>query len=410
MPIAVLCKNDSLSQRRIMYYTNCYYKGKKEPAKKFPYRTPMVNQVIQKYAADEMSGTGAAARMAEDVISNRSAFCPPHKLIMNVSDKCNFSCKMCAFHPGQQKNDMTLDKWKALVWETCHANVVYTLFGGEPLLYPDIDELVSYMGQLGVQMYIVTNGSLLEKHLGVLLENHCHIVLSLDGVGKVHDTIRGYHGSFAKIEEMLVRIFGNGTPQEQKLVSINSVLLPENADSVRSLIDYLYGIGVPYVSFQHLQYFGENEREKTDRIWRDFFRQPFTCTLQPRKKFVFNQKNLEKLKAAVRDIRKAKQVYKDMGIYIDPDFSEEELEIYFSGDHERLQNKSLCMNPWASATVSVDGSISLCLDACIGNFMEQNFWSAWYGEKAQTFRKCVADQVFPVCTRCCNFYNSYIPD
>lgn len=393
-----------------MYYTNYYNKGRREPSKKLPYRTPMVNQVMQKYAADEKTGTGVAARMAEDVISNRSAFCAPHKLIMNVSDQCNFSCEMCAFRPGKQKNIMTLDKWMALVGETHHANVDYTLFGGEPLLYPDIDELVSYMGQLGVQMYIVTNGSLLEKHLDVLLENHCHIVLSLDGIGEVHDTIRGHKGSFAEIEKMLVRIFGNGTPQEQELVSINSVLLPENADSVRSLIDYLYGIGVSNVSFQHLQYFGEKERGGTDRIWRDFFRQPFTCTLQPRKEFVFDQKNLEKLKAAVRDIREAKQIYKDMGIDIDPNFSEEEQEIYYSGDHGRLQNKSLCMNPWASATVSVDGSISLCLDACIGNFTEQNFWSAWYGEKAQMFRNCVANHVFPVCTRCCNFYNSYIPD
>lgn len=393
-----------------MYYYNSYYQERRAAPNEVPYRMPFVRQVVQKRAADEKERSETGGWLAEDVVSNRSAFCPPRKLILCVSDQCNFSCEMCTFHPGKQKNVMTIDKWKKLIDETSHADVVYTLFGGEPLLYPDIDELVSYMGGLGARMNIVTNGSLLNQHLDVLLENHCHIVLSLDGLEEVHDTIRGYKGSFEKIENALVRIFGEGTLKEQGLVSINSVLLPENADGVRGLIDYLYGIGVQNVSFQQLQYFGEQERRETDRIWREFYRNPFTCMLQPRKEYVFTQEILEKLKAAVREIREAKKVYQNMGIYLYPDLSEKELETYFSEDHKRLWNKSLCMNPWASAMVSVDGSISLCLDACIGNYMEQNFWSAWYGEKAQKFRDCVMNYVFPVCTRCCNFYNSYISD
>ncbi len=391
-----------------MYYSNYYNSNDSSRKSGLPYRTPYASSIVCS-STDKAAPSYAGSWSVDDVISNRSAFSPPHKLLLSVSDQCMFACNMCTFHPGKLEAKMTLEDWKRLVYETRPSDVVYTLFGGEPLLYQEIDELVSYMGTLKAQMDIVTNGWYLEEHLDVLLENQCRIVISIDGIEDIHDSVRGQKGSFARIEKSLSRIFSRYPAEKQKLVSVNSVILPENAEHVRKLIDYLYGIGISNVSFQHLQFFGEKEQQETDRIWQDFYQQNFTTLLSPRKNYVFSKDTIENIQKAVVDIREARLCYPDMGIYIYPELSSEESVLYYSREHEKLIHKSLCLSPWTSAAIAADGNISLCLDACIGNYKEQNFWSAWYGRKAMDFRNVVVNHIFPVCTRCCNFYNSYIP-
>ncbi len=390
------------------YYSNRYPKGvRADNKKKKMYRLPYTSSVIKAESGPQHSYAGQWE--AEDVISSRTLFAAPRKLILSVSDQCGFSCRMCTYHPGQLEQRMTMDDWKKLVYDTHPSGMVYTIFGGEPFLYQEIDELIAYMGSLKVRMNVVTNGYHLQKHLKVLKENQCDIVLSIDGLREVHDQIRGCAGSFERIENVLSEICGSYTADQQKHVSVNSVLLPDNAHQVRELIDYLYGTGIANISFQHLQFFGEKEKQATDEIWRDYYGQPFRTLMVPGKNYEFDKDVLKKLQGAVKEILAARLCYPDMGIYIFPDLSEEEMELYYSDRHNELRNKSLCLNPWASAAVTADGNISLCLDACIGNCKEQNFWSAWYGERAAKLRNMVTGHVFPVCTRCCNFYNSYLP-
>lgn len=386
-------------------YLNYVHHWQKQQEK---YKIPYESNVISAEGGEICSNAGRWP--IDAVISNRIPMAAPRKLILGVWDQCGFACDMCTYHPGKLETKMTLKDWKKLVYETHPAGVVYTLFGGEPLLYPEIDELVAYMGKLGVQMNLVTNGYHLQEHLDVLLENHCHVVLSIDGVGETHDLIRGREGSFERIENSLSRMFGKNMDKWRGFVSVNSVLLPENAFHVRKLIDYLYGIGVANISFQHLQFFGEREQKATDGIWRDYLGQPFRCLMQPRKNYVFDRETIDALQAGVEEIRKARVCYPDMGIYIFPDLSAEELKLYYGDRHYELRDKSLCLNPWGSAAVTADGNINLCLDACIGNCREQNFWSAWYGKRAVELRDMVTNHIFPVCTRCCNFYNSYLPE
>ncbi len=383
------------------------YKKKEKKKKKKKDKMPYVSNVIKAESGRNRSYAGQWA--ADAVMSNRTSSAAPRKLILNVSDQCNLACSMCTYHPGQLEQRMTLDDWKKLVADTYSSGIVYTLFGGEPFLYEHIDELITYMGSLGVPMNVVTNGYYLRDHLKVLRENQCHIVLSIDGLREVHDQIRGRAGTFENIENALSEICRTYTDEQKGLVSVNSVLLPDNAHQARQLIDYLYGIGISCVCFQHLQFFGEKEKQGTDEIWKDYAGQPFHSLMIPRKKYDFTKEVIERLQDAVQNIQEAQRCYPDMEIYIYPELSAEELELYYSDRHGELHDKSRCLNPWASASVSADGNISLCLDACIGNYKEQNFWSAWYGEKAIRLRNMVTGHVFPVCTRCCNFYNSYLP-
>lgn len=392
-----------------MYFYN-YCSGTYVRQMDIPYRTAFANNM--NIERDKMMGdiSPAGNKTVENVMSNRSPYAPPHILLLCVSDQCDFSCQMCTYRPGRLQEVMTLDDWKTLIDETLPSDVEYSLFGGEPLLYKEIDELVSYIGNLNAKINIVTNGYYLEEHVDVLMENNCNITLSIDGLGHSHDIVRGREGSFARIEKTLAKIMRTYPDEKIDKINVNSVLLPENAGHVGELIDYLYGIGVTNVAFQHLQFFDEKDQKETDHIWREFCRRPFDVLLTPRKKYDFTHEDIEKIRKAVKEIHKCHVRYPDMNIYIFPDLSIDEIALYYSEDHGKLMNKSLCLYPWSSATISVDGNISLCLGALIGNYKKQNFWSAWYGQEAVRFREQVISNFFPVCTRCCNFYNTYIPD
>ncbi len=386
------------------YYRDSNYERRQPPDRAF-----YVSSVTKVQEGQAAQRNYIRDDIVDYVQSNRTPMAPPHKIMLCVSDQCNFMCNMCTYRPGLQKPLMTLEDWKRLVDETLFADVAYTFFGGEPLLYPDIEKLVCYMGEKEARMNIVTNGFYLERYLEVLLENQCQIIISLDGLGDTHDMIRGRSGSFAKIEKALSVIFSRFPEEKQKLLSINCVLLPENMEHVGELIDYLYGIGVANLCFQHLQFYGKEEQQATDILWKQYLRQPFDCRLIPRKTYTFDETTVQKLQNAVNIIQQARINYPDMGIWIFPELSVDEIALYYSKEHEKLSYKSLCLTPWTNAMVGADGSISICLDSCIGNIREQNFWSAWYGEEAKRLRSFVQEQVFPVCTRCCNFYNSYIP-
>lgn len=81
---------------------------------------------------------------------------------------CNFDCKMCYVHltPEQMMNRKALpvETWKDLIYQAWKVGMVSaTLTGGECLIYPGFDELYLYLQSLGCEVYILTNGLLLDE-------------------------------------------------------------------------------------------------------------------------------------------------------------------------------------------------------------------------------------------------------
>lgn len=331
----------------------------------------------------------------------------PRKIMMCLVDNCNFKCGMCTYRP-QNVKPLDVSKWNTLIDETKFVNPIYSLFGGEPLLYPQFDELVSYMGENGVNASVVTNAYLLERHYKTLLDNNFDIIISIDGTEKVHNQIRNCPDSFQRIDAAL-KIMSVEYPEKiKRKVFVNAVILPDNIDVLEDLIEYLRGYGISSISFQHMQYLDLFTSEATDEMWAQLTGDSFKTVLTPRKNYILDKEFVGKVSDFCQSVQELKVKYKD-SIYISlhPNLSREEIGLYYSEEHSQLIGKSICLNPWVSAMVSANGDVGLCLDGSIGNIKEDMFWSIWYGEKARVFRDAVRKHVFPVCTRCCNFYNDY---
>ena len=90
-------------------------------------------------------------------------------LIFEVTQQCNCNCLYCynvwKENEAYPKGELSLDAIKILfkkLLDEIKPNFI-TLSGGEPLLHPDIFNIVNFLHKLGNRVGIATNGTLLNK-------------------------------------------------------------------------------------------------------------------------------------------------------------------------------------------------------------------------------------------------------
>lgn len=103
----------------------------------------------------------------------------PLSVDMNITDRCNFRCKMCRGinEDYTPKGEMDFNLIKGIIDAMKKSKVPYlTLGGGEPLLRYDIAlETIDYATKSGIRVGVITNHSLLdEKKLLELVKAGLH--------------------------------------------------------------------------------------------------------------------------------------------------------------------------------------------------------------------------------------------
>jgi MoaA/NifB/PqqE/SkfB family radical SAM enzyme len=88
--------------------------------------------------------------------------------VWEVTNACNLKCKQCHASSGKPLPDeLTTEEGKRLLDSIVAVSEfrMLALGGGEPLVRPDIVELVAYARSLGLEISIATNGTLLTAEL-----------------------------------------------------------------------------------------------------------------------------------------------------------------------------------------------------------------------------------------------------
>ena len=134
----------------------------------------------------------------------------PAAVTIGVTDACQYACVHCSAvrrngdgaRPGAATAaPLTLDELKRVVDQSVAAgcgNVTFT--GGEPLLYPQLEELVAHVPRDRAVAQVFTNGrELTEERAAALAAAGLHSVqVSVDSpIPEEHDRLRGEAGAFA---------------------------------------------------------------------------------------------------------------------------------------------------------------------------------------------------------------------
>ncbi len=164
---------------------------------------------------------------------------------LQLTDRCNLRCDYC--YLPHVSEEMSLETGMAAVdavFRSARANgfgqVKFKYSGGEPLLrFPLILELQRYAQiladeqGLGLEGVVLSNGTLLMPEMvAQMRELGLRLMLSLDGLGAVHDAQRRYvggRGSFTDVAEAVdLALAGGLTPQISVTVSgRTAAALPE---------------------------------------------------------------------------------------------------------------------------------------------------------------------------------------
>jgi MoaA/NifB/PqqE/SkfB family radical SAM enzyme len=123
----------------------------------------------------------------------------PEDCVLAVTYRCNSRCTMCNIWKLKDTPELALEHYKKLPPMLRDINVS----GGEPFLRQDIVELVTILYKTCPKARIVisTNGyltDLIKEKMREILKHvpNVGVGISIDGIGEVHDKIRGIPGGF----------------------------------------------------------------------------------------------------------------------------------------------------------------------------------------------------------------------
>jgi MoaA/NifB/PqqE/SkfB family radical SAM enzyme len=126
-----------------------------------------------------------------------------------VTFRCNYRCSFCDL-PDRARGDPSLATLCARLDRiVAEGALAVGLTGGEPLLHPQLFEVVAAARSRGLLVHLNSNGSrLTEAAVAPLLASGLHSLhLSLDGAAPgTHDRLRRVTGSFAQIEATMAAL------------------------------------------------------------------------------------------------------------------------------------------------------------------------------------------------------------
>ncbi len=176
---------------------------------------------------------------------------------LHLTDRCNLRCAYC--YLPHKREDMSLETGRAALEATFrsavrhgYGGVKLKYAGGEPLLRFDlIQELHPYAQRLAeehnleLQGVVLSNGTLLTPSLISTLQSlNLQLMISLDGVGKAHDSQRPYaggRGSFEDVAEAIDLALAGGLRPH-----ISITVSGRNAESLPETVAWLLERGVTF--------------------------------------------------------------------------------------------------------------------------------------------------------------------
>ncbi len=169
----------------------------------------------------------------------------PLVMSWNVTRECNLKCSHCYINASEGKlsNELTTKEGKKLmdhISKVSHPLLV--LSGGEPLLRPDIYELIKYGSSLGLKMGLGSNGSLIDEAAAAKLKaaGVTTVSISLDShIPDQHDDFRGVQGAWEKAVNACTALRKNNV-----LVQVNTTLTQQNYSQIDDIMSLAEGIGV----------------------------------------------------------------------------------------------------------------------------------------------------------------------
>lgn len=314
--------------------------------------------------------------------SNQNHIFVPHPNMINLCIKtiCNSNCKMCYNWKPPANIIKPLDAvtWKKIITDLRRyftgKNVALAFTGSESLLHPEIYELIKHAEDLKFEVWLHSNGSLINTTCVKKL-NECglkRVSLSLDSIiPEEHNLMRGKINSYDKVKNAIDFLY----EKEIRTINITTVLCSYNYENIEKLIAWTEEH--PKINTITLQAITQPFNTPPKLLW---FEDPEYSHLWP--------KDFEKVEKVLNSIIKNKKKYTKL---VNESSQIETYKKYFKSplsfvNHVgcNVKSKHVCIGP--------DGNVTICpYEAPSGFLHRDSIDKIWESERHQTTYKNMKD-------------------
>lgn len=321
---------------------------------------------------------------------------PPIRCTLETTYSCNLRCKMCfqkEERRRQRRREMSEGEMKGVI-DQMPPKTLITLTGGEIFTRPYALNLVDYITR-NHTCNLITNATLINKKIArrIVRSGVLAMGVSIDGVGRVHDGIRGISGTFERAVEGIRLIQEEKVRQRKKfpLIDIKTVILPENANNIYQLYQLANSLKVNYLTISCLK------------------ASPLQFSPPIRKKIPENAyghywKVGRNFKPGLieKQMRLVKGDKGSVKVRFYPAGLDRRLGEYYTNCINPQEDYEPCYFPWLGLNISPDGDVYPCISGKVGNIRGGSLNQIWNGQEMRTFRKKLKKaRVFPACQGCC---------
>ena len=339
------------------------------------------------YSLDQIEVNKDAFRNA---VLNAHPFKPLY-VKMKVFYGCNLKCEMCNHWRERREPPVSAQRFEEIIRELGELGTKKIhISGGEPMLRPQIPELVEVASSFGIKVTMTTNGTLIDKAKAKqLVEGGLRGVnISIDSpLRKMHEKIRGVDGAF-KATTKAVGLFQRYKHKGKLTVRINTVVSRTNYQTLETLPDLAHQLGADGINLIPVDdHCGEilSMRKKDIAL--------FNADVAP--------------KIAERAMA--------LGLIVSDEEafpfgrSESEVRLGRLGRYAfGYYDKHPCYAPWTHSLIDFNGNVYICCMTRerippIGNIKNQPFREIWESAAYQHIRLSMHPPALYPCRRCDDF-------
>lgn len=304
----------------------------------------------------------------------------PTGLMLELGNRCNLHCITCPreYIYGKQMDQgfMPLDKAKAIIDELYPYLDSIGLTGlGETFLYPHLEEIVKYIKskRKSIMITVSTNANFVgfADKIIPLLPYLDSVQFSVDGVGKVYETVRP-NTDFSVVKNN-IRTVVNAAKDTEFL--INTVITKQDYKDLKNVLNLADELGIPSVSFTRINLASIPEQRES---YNGFF-------------------TSDEYQQVVQELNELKKNYSGLT---------------FSGYRtDGTPTFRDCLFPWMHHYITWDGYYVPCCakpfpkEKNFGNVFEQGIMNVLNSDSAKAFRKLWQQNVPPEFCKHCNTLN-----
>ncbi len=156
---------------------------------------------------------------------------------------CNFRCVYCyAFENGRRRNELSKEQFRDVITQAKELGArKIIVLGGEPMLYPDILEMIRFIREIDMDVELFTNGTGMTAEMAAIMYDlKVRVVLKMNTFDeKVQDALSGRKGAYTQIQQAFANLRKAGYPSDDRFMGVSTIICRQNIAELPRMWEWL---------------------------------------------------------------------------------------------------------------------------------------------------------------------------